>query len=668
MIRLASVAVPVPHSICSPTAFPTASRRRPRCARVLVPIGTRTLTGCVIGTGRRAATTTARAAADGLRDIFDVLDGDAYVPRDVLTLAAWVAEYYACGPGEVIAAAVPSMAWLESRRVVSVTSEGIRAVAEGAVHPIRALACRVLETSRCRAEPARVDARARDSSKGAGARPARPPAAGACAANARRRRPRRCLAGPRRRGRRLQDRARGGTDAAGARVGRTRGRRGPPARREAARTADGAGPGTRRPVGGGVARARFGCVRRFADWASASSSAFAARQSSGIRSPDRGAEQAHAGARTAHVTLTPEQDAALERLRGRLDAGAFHVALVHGVTGSGKTELYLRLADRRAGGRRALVLVPEIALTPGAGGAFRARFGERVAIQHSGLSDGERHDQWQRIRRGDVDVVVGHAVGRVRAAAGSSASSSSTRSTTGPTSRTRARGTTVATWPSSAAGSGRALVVLGSATPSLETLPQRAARALRAADARAPRARSSAGARSGSSTCATSSPTAARTSIVSRPLAEAIAARLERREQVLLLLNRRGFSTSVFCRQCGEHARVPELQRVARRARAAGARGLPLLQPRAGGAADLSDVRRRRTWSMRASAPNASRPRCDRLSRGARGAHGPRHGRRRRGAAAELLARFGERRDRRPRRHADDRQGARLSRASRWWA
>ena len=67
-------------------------------------------------------------------------------------------------------------------------------------------------------------------------------------------------------------------------------------------------------------------------------------------------------------------------------------------------------------GRRALVLVPEIALTPGVAAAFRARFGERVAIQHSGLSDGERHDQWQRIRRGDVDVVVGHALRRLRAA------------------------------------------------------------------------------------------------------------------------------------------------------------------------------------------------------------------------------------------------------------
>ena len=89
-------------------------------------------------------------------------------------------------------------------------------------------------------------------------------------------------------------------------------------------------------------------------------------------------------------------------------AQAFHVALMHGVTGSGKTEVYLRLADAvRQSGRGVLMLVPEIALTPQVAALFRARFGTAVAIQHSGLSDGERHDQWHRIRRGDVDVVIG---------------------------------------------------------------------------------------------------------------------------------------------------------------------------------------------------------------------------------------------------------------------
>src|SRR6185436_7316502 len=95
-------------------------------------------------------------------------------------------------------------------------------------------------------------------------------------------------------------------------------------------------------------------------------------------------------------------------LRTMADARAFRVALLHGVTGSGKTEVYLRLsAAVRDAGRGVLMLVPEIALTPVVASLFRQAFGDRVAVQHSGLSDGERHDQWQRIRRGEVAVVVG---------------------------------------------------------------------------------------------------------------------------------------------------------------------------------------------------------------------------------------------------------------------
>ena len=107
-------------------------------------------------------------------------------------------------------------------------------------------------------------------------------------------------------------------------------------------------------------------------------------------------------------TLTPEQVAAFRHLEEAAIAGVFKTILLHGVTGSGKTELYLRLARMVVQSkRRVLVLVPEIALTPSVAGIFRSRFGDRVAIQHSGLSAGERHDQWQRIRHGDVDVVVG---------------------------------------------------------------------------------------------------------------------------------------------------------------------------------------------------------------------------------------------------------------------
>src|SRR6185436_16812545 len=106
--------------------------------------------------------------------------------------------------------------------------------------------------------------------------------------------------------------------------------------------------------------------------------------------------------------LTPDQQSALAALTALANEQRFHAVLLHGVTGSGKTELYVRLARHTiAQGRRVLILVPEIALTPQVASQFRAAFGDRVAIQHSGLADGERHDQWYRIRRGEVDLVVG---------------------------------------------------------------------------------------------------------------------------------------------------------------------------------------------------------------------------------------------------------------------
>jgi primosomal protein N' (replication factor Y) (superfamily II helicase) len=104
---------------------------------------------------------------------------------------------------------------------------------------------------------------------------------------------------------------------------------------------------------------------------------------------------------------TDEQRAALERISDALDAGGGHF-LLYGETGSGKTEVYLRAcAAALERGRSAIVLVPEIALTPQTLGRFRGRFGERVALLHSGLSDAERRDERQRIAAGEASVVVG---------------------------------------------------------------------------------------------------------------------------------------------------------------------------------------------------------------------------------------------------------------------
>ncbi len=110
----------------------------------------------------------------------------------------------------------------------------------------------------------------------------------------------------------------------------------------------------------------------------------------------------------APLALTPAQVSALEAITAALGAGAFASFLLHGVTGSGKTEVYLRAIETAlAAGRGAIVLVPEISLTPQLVARFRRRLGDRVAVLHSGLSDGERYDEWRRILGGEARVVVG---------------------------------------------------------------------------------------------------------------------------------------------------------------------------------------------------------------------------------------------------------------------
>jgi primosomal protein N' (replication factor Y) len=253
--------------------------------------------------------------------------------------------------------------------------------------------------------------------------------------------------------------------------------------------------------------------------------------------------------READRLLTGEQETALGRLTRLAARPEFKVALLHGVTGSGKTEIYIRLsAAVRDTGRRVLMLVPEIALTPAVAALFRDAFGERVAIQHSGLSDGERHDQWQRIRRGDVDIVVGTRsavfapIARLGLIVVDEEHDGSYKQEEIP----RYNGRDVAIVRAQRAG---ALIVLGSATPSMETyynamagkyerivlerrVLDRPLATVRIVDMREEYA------------------AAGPDVILSAPLRAAIADRLARREQSLILLNRRGFATAVFCRQC----------------------------------------------------------------------------------------------------------------------
>lgn len=107
------------------------------------------------------------------------------------------------------------------------------------------------------------------------------------------------------------------------------------------------------------------------------------------------------------VTPSPDQERALEKIVPAVGSGVFSPLLLFGATGSGKTEVYLRSIEAMPEGLGAVVLVPEIALTPQLAGRFRARFGSGVAVMHSGLTDSQRRSEWRRIRSGEARVAVG---------------------------------------------------------------------------------------------------------------------------------------------------------------------------------------------------------------------------------------------------------------------
>ena len=454
MTRLVSVAVPVPALGLLTYRLPADAPKPHPGARVVVPLGNRTLTGVIVDLDPEVD------PKIKLRDVVRVLDEQPFLPADVVKLTAWVAEYYLSGPGAALASAMPPHALtarvdrFKTVRVASLTGEG-------RAPNLPKLGAKQLEALQMLAA---------------------------------------------------------------------------------------APDGLSIPA---LAERKIGAatITRLAEMG-----LVAIREDRVDRDPFGTA--ATSPADTPVRGLTDEQQAALDHLVPLAAAEAFHVALVHGVTGSGKTEIYLQLADAvRKSGRGVLMLVPEIALTPQLAALSRERFGSAVAIQHSGLSDGERHDQWHRIRRGDVNVVIGtrSAVFAPLATPGLIIVDEEHDTSYKQDETPRYHGRDVAVMRGKFAA---ALVVLGSATPTMEsyanalagryslvTLNRRVLdRPL--ATVRVVNMREEMADDGGEV-------------VLSRALVDGIRDRLAKNEQSLILLNRRGFATSVFCRQCGNTMDCP---------------------------------------------------------------------------------------------------------------
>ncbi|WP_083604296.1 replication restart helicase PriA [Pajaroellobacter abortibovis] len=248
--------------------------------------------------------------------------------------------------------------------------------------------------------------------------------------------------------------------------------------------------------------------------------------------------------------LTPSQEAAMSSIRERIRNREKHTFLLQGVTGSGKTEVYLRaIAEARQAGRGVIVLVPEIALTPQLIARFQGRFGEEVAVLHSGLTGKERYRMWHKLHQGEADVVIGARsalfapVRRVGLIIVDEEHDPSFKQEEG----VRYHARDMAMLRCHRAGG---VCILGTATPSVETeylvrkgkisrllLPDRAGfqpmPQVSVVDLRKMKAGPGGN------------------KFLSLPLHRALEQTLEAQEQAILFLNRRGFAPSVLCTNCG---------------------------------------------------------------------------------------------------------------------
>jgi primosomal protein N' (replication factor Y) (superfamily II helicase) len=526
------VEVAVMAAIPRPLTYRVPERLQVRTGqRVFVPLGKRRAQGIVLEPAARMA------AGVEARDILEVIDPEPLLSPELLTLGLWIAEYYVAPAGEVFRAMLPLLR--ETRRVerLELTEAGrarldelrkaADAGAKSELNLLEELARRALSLD---AAERRFGAETVERVQEEGWAEVR---------RVEERQARRTvlevrLAGPLpERMPKLSPVARRILDALAARPE-------PPDV----------------PIGRGVdhrpllksARASLKHLRGLRDAGLVEIEDRSAFGTPPVAAPESDFEEPAAAAR---FELTPAQSRAFDDLAARLEARRFSTVLLHGVTGSGKTEVYLRLIARAlAQDRTAVMLVPEIALTPAVRTLFESRFGRDVAVLHSGLARGERHQAWWRAARGEARVVLGtrSAVFAPLPNLGLVIVDEEHEASYKQDETPRYHGRDVAVVRARLAG---ALAVLGSATPSLESywnvehgkyalarLEERVAgrpmAAVEIVDMRAEFRRTF-----------SKIP-------VSRRLHEEIEAQLAGRAQTMILLNRRGYSWFLLCRSCGE--------------------------------------------------------------------------------------------------------------------
>jgi primosomal protein N' (replication factor Y) len=505
--QLVSVAVPLPFQQPFTYRLPAGRRAPARGCRVQVPFGGRLAIGVVVGPGEDTA------EGVTLKDVAAVLDESPLVETPLLDLAAWISDHYLAPPGECLRLVLPPAGVRASRAVVRLLRPEDAPSDDPVVQALRA-------------RPLRLSTLQSRMGGDLSSRVARLRRAGvveveqALATSGFRFRQVAILVEP-------EARPRGAAQGAVLEALKAAGGRARVSELARAR------PSARGALG---RLAEKGVVRLEGERD--------VRSPKGL--PVEGAVPA---------ALTADQEDALRPVLEAVRGASARPFLLHGVTGSGKTEVYFRAIEALLeGGRGALVLVPEIALTPMLVRAATVRFGMAVSVLHSELSAGERHDQWWRIREGEARVVVGarSAVFAPVRDLGLIVVDEEHDSAYKQDESPRYNGRDVAVVRGQLEG---CPVLLGSATPSVEShsnalkgkytrlvLPERIG------DRRLPRVEivdRRAMIKAGGDP------------ILGPALEAALAVRLERGEQSLVLLNRRGYATSLLCRECGQEASCP---------------------------------------------------------------------------------------------------------------